>query len=138
MLRLKHDGQFTIIPSGINLKPFYKASYTKVQVQALKDKLGIKEDEFVAILVARIAKEKSIGDLVQGFVKFYQSYPNSRFIIIGDGPDKHLLDKHNLKKATKYIQTLGFVKHSEVGLYYQIADVFLNASTTETQGTDIC
>ena len=58
MIRLKHDGEFTIIPSGINLKPFYKSSYTVDQVQALKDKLGIRNDEFVAILVARIAKEK--------------------------------------------------------------------------------
>jgi 1,2-diacylglycerol 3-alpha-glucosyltransferase len=135
MIRLKHDGEFTIIPSGINLKPFYKSSYTSEQVQALKDKLGIRNDEFVAILVARIAKEKSIGDLVEAFVEFYKSYPNSRFIIIGDGPDKPVLDKLiDSKKASKYINTLGFVKNTEVGLYYQIADVFLNASTTETQG----
>ena len=73
--------------------------------------------------------------MVEAFVEFYKSYPNSRFIIIGDGPDKPTLDKLiDSKKASKYINTSGFVKNTEVGLYYQIADVFLNASTTETQG----
>ena len=135
MIRLKHDGEFTIIPSGINLEPFYKTSYKAEQVQALKDNLGIKPDEFIAILVARIAKEKSIGDLVHGFIKFHEKYPKSRFLIIGDGPDKPVLDKLiQSKQATNYIQTLGFIKNKEVGLYYQVADVFLNASITETQG----
>lgn len=135
MIRLKHDGSFTIIPSGLNLEPFYRSSYNDDQIQAIKNQLGLKPDEFVAILVARIAKEKSIGDLVHAFVKFREQFPKSKFIIIGDGPDRPQLDKLiESKKATDYIKTIGFVKHAEVGLYYQVADVFLNASTTETQG----
>ncbi|WP_025725294.1 alpha-monoglucosyldiacylglycerol synthase [Acholeplasma granularum] len=135
MIRLKHDGRFTIIPSGIDLKPFYKETYTSEMVKNLKDKLGIKEDEFIAIIVARIAKEKSIKDLVDAFIEFHKAYQKSKFIIIGDGPDKAALDKIiENNHAKDYIQTLGFIKHSEVGLYYQVADVFLNASTTETQG----
>lgn len=135
MIRLKHDGRFKILPSGIELKPFYKDSYSLEEVNALKEKLNIKPDEFVAIIVARIAQEKSIGDLIYAFVEFHKSYPNSKFLIIGDGPDKaaldHLIDK---KGAKSYINTLGFVRHEDVGIYYQVANVFLNASTTETQG----
>lgn len=135
MKRLDHDGRFTILPSGVDLVPFYKESYKKEEVQALKEKLEIKDDEFTAIIVARISKEKSITDLVHAYVEFHKEFPKSKFIIIGDGPDKNALDSLiDKKEARQYIQTLGFVKHSEVGLYYQIADVFLNASTTETQG----
>lgn len=135
MIKLKHDGRFTIIPSGIELKSFYKESYSDEEVQALKDKLRIKKDDFVAIIVARIAKEKSIEDLVDGFVEFHQSYPKSVFFIVGDGPDRDKLENHIRKlKGNDFIKTLGFVSHDQVGLYYQIADVFLNASTTETQG----
>src|SRR5690606_5205218 len=122
-------------PSGIDLKPFYKESYQKEQVQALKEKLGIKPDEFVAIVVARVAKEKSLPDLVDAYEAFHKVYPKTKFIIVGDGPDRPALEHHIDKtNARDYIQTIGFVKHEEVGIYYQIADVFLNASTTETQG----
>lgn len=135
MKRLNHDGRFTILPSGIDLKPFYKESYTKASVDKLKKELGIKDGEFVAIVVARIAKEKSLPDLVDAFIEFNKSYPNSRFLIVGDGPDKPALDHYiDKKKARDCIQTTGFIRHEEVGIYYQVADVFLNASTTETQG----
>ncbi len=135
MIRLKHDGRFKILPSGIDLKPFYKESHTTEEVYALKEKLNIKPDEFVAIIVARIAQEKSISDLVHAFIEFHKTYPKSRFLIVGDGPDKPALDHLIEKKGAKsYINTLGFVRHEEVGIYYQVADVFLNASTTETQG----
>ncbi|CDR30705.1 GDP-mannose-dependent alpha-(1-6)-phosphatidylinositol dimannoside mannosyltransferase [Acholeplasma oculi] len=135
MIRLKHDGRFTILPSGIDLKPFYKESYHAEKVQQLKDQLNIKDGEFIAMIVARVAKEKSINDLIVAFSEFHKDYPNSKFFIIGDGPEKpaleHLIEK---KKAGEYIKMLGFIPHEVVGLYYQVADVFLNASTTETQG----
>src|SRR5690606_17026450 len=132
MIRLKHDGRFTVIASGIDLKPFYQECYTKEQVDALRNKLGIKQDEFVAIVVARVAKEKSLPDLVDAYEAFHKVYPKTKFIIVGDGPDRPALEHHIDKtNARDYIQTLGFVKHEEVGIYYQIADVFLNASTTE-------
>lgn len=135
MHRLKHDGEFTIIPSGLDLKPFYASSYTKESIKALKDELGIRPDEFVAILVARVAKEKSIDDLIHAFVAFHGQYSNSRFLIIGDGPDRPALQKLiDQYHANSYIQMLGFIPHAKVGRYYQVADVFLNASTTETQG----
>lgn len=135
MIRLDHAGRFKILPSGIDLKPFYKENHKAEDIKALKTELGIKDDEFVAIVVARIAKEKSLPDLVDAFTEFNKSYPKSKFIIIGDGPDKVNLDKHiENKQATHAIKTLGFIRHEEVARYYQVADVFLNASTTETQG----
>lgn len=71
------------------------------------------------ILVVRIVKEKLIGDLVEVFVEFYKFYFNFRFIIIGDGLDKLVLDKLiDFKKVFKYINILGFVKNVEVGFYY--------------------
>lgn len=135
MIRLEHAGRFKIIPSGIDLKPFYKENHDPQNVAKLKNELGIKDDEFVAVVVARIAKEKSIPDLVDAFSEFNKFYPKSKFIIIGDGPDKVNIDKHiELRNANHCIKTLGFIKHEVVANYYQVADVFLNASTTETQG----
>src|SRR5690606_40601976 len=114
MHRFKHDVEFTIIPSGLDLEPFYARSYTKESIQALKDELGIKPDEFVAILVARVAKEKSIDDLIHAFVAFHGQYSNSRFLIIGDGPDRPALQKLiDQYHANSFIQMLGFIRSEE-------------------------
>lgn len=135
MYKLGHDGRFTILPSGIDLNPFYKESHKVEDIEALKAELGLIKDQFVAIIVSRIAKEKSIMDLIDAFMDYHKVDMSSVFLIIGDGPDKDALEKYVKKnQASDYIRFLGFVKHEIVGLYYQIGDVFLNASTTETQG----
>ncbi|MFA5692829.1 MAG: glycosyltransferase [Acholeplasmataceae bacterium] len=135
MINLKHKGTFTIVPTGIDLEPFYQENHKKEDVIKLREFYNIKDDEFVALLVSRIAREKSINDLVDAFTEFHKTNPKSKFYIIGDGPDKNLLDQHIKKlKANDFIITLGFITYDKVPLYYQMADVFLNASTTETQG----
>lgn len=135
MFRLEHDGRFTIIPSGIELAPFYKENHNTEDVKKLRNELGLKEDEFTAIVVARVAKEKSLPDLVYAFNEFNKTYPNSKFLIVGDGPYRGELEAYiDQIGARRCVKTLGFVKHENVAKYYQVADVFLNASTTETQG----
>lgn len=133
--RLGYPGNFKIIPTGIELKPFYKETYDSNDIYSLRQSLGIVDNEFVYIIVARIAKEKTIEDLIYGFKKHLIEYPNSKFLIIGDGPAKKDLEKIIEKnKLSKNILMLGFVPWKEVGRYYQLADAFLNASTSETQG----
>ncbi len=135
MIKLGHDGRFTILPSGIDLNPFYKENHKQADIETLKVELGLKKDQFVAIIVSRVAKEKSIGDLIDAWIEYHQVDSNAVFLIIGDGPDKDALEKYVKKhNASDYIRFLGFIKHEEVGLYYQVGDIFLNASTTETQG----
>lgn len=133
--KLGYPGNFKIIPTGINLKPFYRETYKKDDILKLRKSLNIGDNDFVYILVARIAKEKSIEDLLIGFSKHIEEYPNSKFILIGDGPAKKDLEKlSNKLKLENNLLMLGFIPWNEVGKYYQLADVFLNASTTETQG----
>jgi 1,2-diacylglycerol 3-alpha-glucosyltransferase len=135
MFRLKHDGRFTILPSGIDLNPFYKENHDPKEIEALKQKLGLKPGHFVAVLVSRIAKEKSIGDLIDAWIEYHDTDPDAVFLIVGDGPDKEALERYVKKhNAQSYIRFIGFIKHEEVCKYYQLGDIFLNASTTETQG----
>ena len=58
-----------------------------------------------------------------------------KFVIIGGGPHfkdiKERVEKEGLKD--KIIFT-GIVPWEDIGLYYQLGDVFLNASISETQG----
>ena len=64
--------------------------------------------------------------------------PKARMIIVGDGPDMNelaLLVREN--KLDKHVTFTGKVPWSEVPKYYQLANVFVTASKTETQGLTV-
>ncbi|MCK9166053.1 MAG: glycosyltransferase family 4 protein [Acholeplasmatales bacterium] len=126
------QGNYRIIPTGIDLENFYQSSYSKTEVANLKASLNLK-DEFVCLFVGRISEEKSIDVIVKGFKKV--SHLKMKLLIVGDGPYmstlKALVKKLNLESDVIFT---GMIKWEDVGLYYQIGDLFLNASLSETQG----
>lgn len=132
MLSYNIEGNYQIIPTGIELNKFYEKNYSQEQVTELKESLGLK-DEYVCLFVGRISEEKSINVLIKGFKE--SNHNNMKFLIVGDGPYmnalKALVKKEQLED--KVIFT-GMVDWDLVGLYYQLGDVFLNASLSETQG----
>ena len=57
-------------------------------------------------------------------------------LIVGDGPYRHELEKAAAKSGVPADQIIfyGAVPPSEVGQYYHMGDIFVNSSTSETQG----
>lgn len=126
-------GNYRIVPTGINLNSFKKENYNKDDVLKLKRSLGLKEDEFVCLYVGRISREKEIDMLIEGFKNIDNE--KIKFVVVGDGP--HLKEIKELVKEYKIENKViftGLVSWEEIGLYYQIGDLFLNASISETQG----
>lgn len=128
------EAEYEVIPTGIQLEKFKKENYDPLKVLELKESLGIGKDEFVYLFLGRISKEKSISVLLDAFSEV-KADVKAKFLIIGDGPAMFELKERvkKLKIEDRVIFT-GFIKWTEVGLYYQLGDVFLNASVTETQG----
>jgi 1,2-diacylglycerol 3-alpha-glucosyltransferase len=55
--------------------------------------------------------------------------------MVGDGPDRHgLIELANQLGISKQVSFVGAVPIQDVPYYYQLADVFVSASLTETQG----
>ena len=79
--------------------------------------------------------EKNLEELLQYFARVLQHNPKLTFLVVGDGPDKANLEQlaWELDISSNVIFT-GMVNPKEVQKYYQLADVFVNASTSETQG----
>ena len=127
-----------IIPTGIDVSRFYEENINNNRVLALKKDLGIKKGDFILLYVGRIAKEKSIDFLISNFKDIKKKIPKARMIIVGDGPDMNelaeLAHKHKLDNSITFT---GKVPWQEVPNYYQIADVFTTASTSETQGLTV-
>ena len=124
-----------IIPTGIDIAKFDKSNFPEENRNKIKESLGIKPDEKVILLLGRIAEEKSVDVVMNSIPKVFDTIPNVKFLVVGDGPSKEDLVEmsKNLNISDRVVFT-GKVPWTDVPKYYNIADVFVNASLTETQG----
>ncbi|WP_243344003.1 glycosyltransferase [Anaerococcus sp. AGMB09787] len=115
--------KIVVIPTGIDMPEIYK--------QDSRDILGINQDQKVILYLGRIAEEKNIEEIID----FYQRIADSsiKLYIVGGGPHLKILQDYD-KNHAKKPNFLGMVDPSLVNKYYQAADVFVSASTSETQG----
>ncbi len=127
-----------IVPTGIEVERFFKEQINSKKLSELKKKYGLTKKDFVGIFVGRIAEEKNIPFLINVMEKIIKKHKNVKLMIIGDGPDKENYEKLTReKKCDKNIIFTGKVPWDEVPIYYHLGDVFLSASTSETQGLTI-
>lgn len=127
-----------IIPTGIEVERFYREQFTKEELANLKKGIGIKENEKIMLFVGRMGKEKSVDFLLDAQVDIVKKYPNVKFLLIGDGPELDDLTSLTLKnKLQNNCLFIGKVPWNMIGKYYAIADIFVTASTTETQGLTV-
>lgn len=125
-----------VIPTGIQLQRFCK-DLSEKEKQDLKKKWGIAPENQVLVSVGRLAKEKNLEELLRFFAKLGKEEGNEHltFLIAGDGPDRerleHLVQKLEIQEHTVFT---GMIEPEAVGKYYQLGDVFVCASNSETQG----
>ncbi|HOA80810.1 MAG TPA: glycosyltransferase family 4 protein [Defluviitaleaceae bacterium] len=124
-----------IIPTGINLQPFKRENFNKDEIIELRKRYGITESDPVILFVGRIAKEKSIDIIIKQMPSLVAKLANAKLLIVGDGPIKKDLLKlcKNLNLEDSVIFT-GEQPWESIGLFYQLGNVFVSASTSETQG----
>ena len=130
------EREVNIIPTGIDVDRFKKSNFSKNEINELKNKLGISKDDFVLLLVSRISEEqKNIKFLIDCHKVLSRKFKNIKFLVVGDGPDLEYFK--DLTKDNKSIIYTGMVPWNEVAKYYQIGNVFVTASKTETQGLTV-
>jgi glycosyltransferase involved in cell wall biosynthesis len=119
----------TVIPNGIDLMRL-----TTPQPDPFPN-LGIVDGAKRLLTVSRLGKEKSVDLLLERYKLIYDQHPNSKLVIVGDGPERKHLEAFSLELGLKDVVVFtGYVPAADVGRYYQHADVFVFASTSETQG----
>jgi len=136
--KYKVEKNVHIVPTGIDVKRFYKEKLNEVEMNKIREKWNIKKDDFVILFVGRLAKEKNIELLIESHASIYKNNNKAKLLIVGSGPDyehyKKLIKKLNL--VDKVILT-NSVPWEFVPLYYGIASVFVTASKSETQGLTV-
>ena len=123
-----------IVPTGISLEQ-HKKRITEEYRHVMRVKLGISDDRFVLINLGRLGTEKNVDELLRLFAKALKTNDKLMFLIVGDGPAKAQLEKlAETLRITDHVIFTGMVKPSVVHEYYKLGDVFVSASTSETQG----
>lgn len=117
-----------IIPTGVKMPPY--SDENRVQV---REELGLAPSDIVLLSLSRVSKEKKIDEVIAAFPEIKEKVPNARLVIAGDGP---ILDglKQISKERNLDIIFVGGVEHDQVDRYYQMADLYINASDSESQG----
>lgn len=122
--------EIRVIPTGVPLPE--KKPETKREI---RQKLKLEETDVVLLSLSRLAYEKQLEKIIIAFPTVLKRYPNARLVFVGDGPARE--DLENLVRkmnVEKFVLFVGEVKNENVHEYYQMADLFVNASESETQG----
>lgn len=123
------EGRVYVAPTGIDLAPFSDHS----QRDAFREKYGISPDTFLLVAVGRLGKEKNYQEVLQYLARYENQ--DIRLLLVGDGPDREDLEQlaKTLDLGNRVIFT-GMIPHDEIGACYTSADLFVCASSSETQG----
>lgn len=121
-----------VIPSGISLSKF--ANPDKIHVQQLKQQFKLSDDKTVLLYVGRLSAEKNISELLSYIQKTGQQ-ENMTFLLVGDGPERNSLEQQvqqlHLESSVKFA---GMAPFNQIEDYYALGNIFVSASTSETQG----
>ncbi len=124
-------GVYTV-PTGIDLPHFDPVRCHKENA-AMRQSLGIPQDNTVLLYLGRLAKEKKIDELL-GFARRLADR-RLTLLIVGGGPDAERLQARAAQlKLEGTVVFTGMVPPAETAKYYRLADVFVSASQSETQG----
>ena len=124
-----------VIPTGIELAKFERPEIKEENLQELRSKLGIQEDEKMLLSLSRISYEKNIQAVLDAFAEVLKEEDKVKLVVAGDGPYLDSLKEQAVKlNLQKHVIFTGMIAPSETALYYKAADFFISASTSETQG----
>ncbi len=123
-----------VLASGIDMELAGKASAC-----GIRKELGISENSLVLVYVGRLSKEKNVEFLLDAFRLVLERSKDlcqpPILLIVAGGPLKSLYEQKAVDLGiSKNVVFAGQKPYPEVLDYYKASDLFVFASTTETQG----
>jgi 1,2-diacylglycerol 3-alpha-glucosyltransferase len=120
-----------VIATGVDTKRFETAP--QAGVNELRGRLGFDVDQRVLLFVGRLGREKSVDTLLRALS--CSRHSDAVLLIVGDGPDRRDLERMAREsRLGDRVRFAGYLEGSDLVAAYHLADAFVFASTTETQG----
>jgi len=128
------NAPITTIPTGISLDHLQK-EVAPSEIDDLKAMYNIPTDSTVLLTIGRVGKEKNIEELIDHMSTPELQQRHFTFVIVGDGPNRTALEYkvNHLHLQSRVIFT-GKVPPEDIYRYYRLGDIFISASSSETQG----
>ncbi|WP_423189867.1 glycosyltransferase family 4 protein [Alkalibacterium sp. f15] len=124
--------EIQVVPTGIDLEKF-EIQLGNTAKEELRSKVGIPSNDRVLICVGRLAKEKNLEEILLFFSQLNRQ--NITLLIVGDGPHRTALEERAIELGiSNQVIFTGMICSQAVSSYYQLGDLFVSASNSETQG----
>lgn len=105
------------------------------QTVVLKKKHSIPQKDVVIIGTGRLVEKKGFRYLVEAAPLVVKKYPNTTFVIVGDGDQRQELEKLAQKlKVDKNFRFVGTVDYKNLVHYYNLGDIFALPSVRDESG----
>ena len=123
-----------VVPTGIDVKRLSPENADRAFVEDFLEKHDLK-DKFRMIYIGRLAPEKGLETILNHMPDIVKQIPNAHLIVVGYGPS---FDSQN-----ELVRELGVADHvlfcgkqppNLIQNFYALGNVFVTASTSETQG----
>jgi len=120
--------KMSVFKRGILVPPLTENSSWKKNFKALRE---IKKGTTL-LWAGRVSKDKNIEFLMEVYLAALKKNPQLNLVLCGDGPE--LKTYKNVYRSHERIHFMGYVENKELQKYYEIADLFVFPSTTDTFG----
>lgn len=128
------EKNMNVIGTGLVLDRFSPQHRNEEIIQDIKKTYHL-DDHFVILFLGRIAQEKSIDVLIEAMEDIIKEREDALLLIVGGGPSLSTLKDLVKEKGLEDCVIFTGPKDSKlVPQYYHVADAFVSASTSETQG----
>jgi glycosyltransferase involved in cell wall biosynthesis len=125
-----------VVPTGVDLEAFRPGP--AAGMRALRARLGLPVDGPLLLYVGRLDREKNLPLLLEAFRRLLGSHGGARLALVGQGTMAGALAAGVAGgPLAGRVHFAGGVPLDQVAPYYQAADLFVFASTTETQGLSV-
>lgn len=123
-----------VIPNAAEVDAFLPGRVSAEQKQALRGRLGLREDDLVCCFVGRLGREKSVDLLLDWWHAAIRPEDHMRLLIIGGGPGEPELrtQAQALGLGEGAVVFTGALPHDELPPYYALSDVYITASLSDT------
>nr|WP_325256499.1 glycosyltransferase family 4 protein [uncultured Oscillibacter sp.] len=122
-----------VVPSGIDLRRFQRPPVPGCRASLLAA-LDIPRENLVLVSVGRLAAEKNLDELLR--FRAAMGDQAVTLLLVGDGPYRSQLEREAAELGLRAPQVVfaGMVPPQQVAEWYQLGDLFVSASSSETQG----
>ena len=124
--------EVTLMPNGVNALP----RPTSAHVAEFRKTWGLRASDEVFGFVGRLGEEKNLPVLIEAFeTHIAEARPNSKLLFVGDFEYRAVLEE--MARDTPYADRIiftGALPREELGVAYEVLDVFCFPSLKDTQG----